>query len=167
MSKNKLTVETKGHELILTRMFDAPRELVFETFTSCEHLNNWWGPREWPLSYCKIDFNEGGKWQYCMRGPDGQESWGLCVYKTITRPEEIVWTDHFTDKDGNINDELPGSVSTNEFIDVEGKTKLICRAIYPSEEDLKTVLEMGMIEGTSETFDRLEEHLEELARTGV
>lgn len=162
MTKNKMTFETKGSELTLTRKFDAPKELVFETYSSCKHLNNWWGPREWPLSFCKLDFKAGGIWHYCMSGPDGQESWGLVVYKQITPTDQIVWTDHFSDKEGNVDENLPGSDSIIEFKDSNGKTTVITRTTFSSEEDLKTVLEMGVIQGISETYDRLEEHLADL-----
>ena len=64
MSKEKLKVETNGNELITTRKFNAPRKLVFEAHSDCKHLMNWWGPREWPLSYCKMDFRVNGTWHY-------------------------------------------------------------------------------------------------------
>ncbi len=97
------TVETRDNEIIFTRTFQAPRELAFEAYTTCEHLMNWWGPREWPLSYCKMDFKPGGKWHYCMKGPNqGDESWGLAIFKEINKPENIVYTDVFSDKDGTI-----------------------------------------------------------------
>ena len=159
MSTNKLQVETRGGQLILTREFDAPRRKVFEAHTDCKHLKNWWGPRTWPVTYCKLDFRVGGKWHYCMTGPDGTQSWGLAIYKEIVEPERIVYEDHFSDKDGNPNKELPHTVARTEFLEKDGKTILRSIANYATAEDLQKVLDMGMVAGVTETFDRLEEYL--------
>ena len=156
---NKLQVETRGGQLILTREFDAPRRKVFQAHTDCKHLKNWWGPRTWPVTYCQMDFRVGGKWHYCMTGPDGTQSWGLAIYKEIVEPERIVYEDHFSDKDGNQNKDLPSTVATTEFLEKDGKTILRSIANYPTEEDLQKVLDMGMVAGVTETFDRLEEYL--------
>jgi uncharacterized protein YndB with AHSA1/START domain len=159
MSKHQLQIETKGSELILTRQFDAPRRKVFEAHTDCKHLLNWWGPRQWPLTYCKMDFRVGGKWHFCMTGPDGMESWGLVIYKEIKEPELIVYHDHFADKDGNPNKEYPSTEIRTEFIEKDGKTIIKSTAKYSSPEDLQKVLDMGMAAGITETLDRLEEYL--------
>jgi len=160
MTTNKMHVETGERELVITRIFDAPRELVFDAYSDCEHLKQWWGPRQWPMAECTLDFREGGVWHYCLRGPnEGDESWGKAVYREIVKPERIVYNDHFCDKDGNINEDMPQILMTFEFAESEGKTKLTSRAQYPTASDLKTVLDMGMVEGITETLDRLEEHL--------
>lgn len=159
MSTNQLQVETRGSELILTRQFNAPREKVFKAHTACEHINNWWGPREWPLTYCKMDFRVGGKWHFCMSGPDGMESWGLIVYQEIKAPELIAYVDHFSDKDSTINTAFPSTTVRTEFIEQDGKTMIRSTAQYNSPEDLQKVMEMGMVGGITETFDRLEEFL--------
>lgn len=160
---NKMNVETKDRELLMERIFDAPPELVFEAYSSCEHLKHWWGPKEWPMEECTLDFREGGEWHYCLRGPnDGDESWGKAIYKEIDKPERIVYLDYFSDKDGNINEEMPGTETTMIFEPHEGKTKLIGIAQYPSSDALKTVLDMGMVEGMTSSLDRLEEHLAQI-----
>lgn len=157
---NKMSVETKDRELIMERIFDAPPELVFEAYSSCEHLKHWWGPKEWPMKECTLDFREGGEWHYCLRGPnEGDESWGKAVYQEIVEPDRIVYTDYFSDKDGDINEEMPGTKITMIFEPFEGKTKLIGRSEYPTDEDLKTVLDMGVVEGMTSSLDRLEEYL--------
>lgn len=157
---SKTQVETKGRELTITHVFDAPRKLVFETHSDCKHLKHWWGPRTWPLSYCKMDFRTNGTWHYSMKGPNpGDESWGKVMYKDIKAPERIAYMDYFSDKDGNVNKDLPAGEVTMEFTEQNGKTKVTSVVKYPTEVDLKKVLEMGMIEGMSETLDRLEEYL--------
>jgi len=153
-------VSTTDLDFILTRTFDAPRELVFEAYSSCEHLKQWWGPRSWPMAECTMDFRVGGVWHYCLRGPNpGDESWGYAVFDEIVRPERIVYTDAFADADGNVNEAMPQTKSFVDFRTVDGRTVLTLRATYPTPEDLRTVIDMGMEAGITETLDRLEEHL--------
>lgn len=162
MSKEKLKVETKENELIMTRIFNAPRKLVFEAHTDCKHLVNWWGPREWPLVHCKMDFRVGGSWHYCMKGPDGTESWGMALYKEIKAPEKLNYEDYFSDKDGKLNKELPATVVKMQFEEI-GKTTIIKTiASYRTKEDLQKVLDMGMEGGMAETLDRLDEYMAKL-----
>ena len=69
---NQLTVTTPSdREIVMTRVFDAPRDLVFEAHTSCEHMSHWWGPRRYEIGSCEIDFRPGGKWRIVHRSPDG------------------------------------------------------------------------------------------------
>ncbi|WP_397538217.1 SRPBCC domain-containing protein [Rummeliibacillus pycnus] len=168
MSNNEMLSRVENDRvLVLERVFDAPRELVFKMFKEPEHLKRWWGPRGWEIPVCTIDFRPEGIWHYCMKCVDqnlgeffGMESWGKGVYKEIIEPEKIVYTDYFSDAEGNSNDSMPSTEITLEFIDMGGKTKLINRAEYVSEEALKTVMDMGMLQGISETWDRLNELVE-------
>ncbi len=163
MTTDKLSVETKGKELIMSRIFDAPRELVFETYSSCEHLKHWWGPKEWPMKECTLDFREGGEWHFCLRGPnEDDESWGLAIYQEIKEPEKIVYKDHFSDKVGNINKEMPGMLITVEFIEKNGKTRLLSTTLFDSSEALEQTVEMGAVEGMNSSLDRLEKHLKKV-----
>ncbi|TFB21399.1 SRPBCC domain-containing protein [Filobacillus milosensis] len=170
MSVHELSSRVENDKvLVLERTFDAPRDLVFKMFKDPEHLKHWWGPRGWELPVCNVDFRPGGVWHYCMKCVDqnqgdfyGMEAWGKAVYKEIIEPEMIAYTDYFSDAEGNINDSMPPSENTLEFIDLDGKTKLINRSEYVSEGDLKTVMDMGMLQGITETWDRLEERLNEV-----
>lgn len=155
--------------LVLERVFDAPRELVFQMFKDPEHLKHWWGPRGWEIPVCNVDFRPGGIWHYCMKCVDrnqgdfyGMESWGKGIYKEIAEPETVAYTDYFSDAEGTINGDMPATEVTLEFIDQEGKTRLVNRSEYVSAEALKTVMDMGMLEGITETWDRLEERLKTL-----
>jgi uncharacterized protein YndB with AHSA1/START domain len=171
MSNNTMVSRVENDTvLVLEREFDASRELVFKMFKEPEHLSRWWGPRGWEVPVCKVDFQPGGVWHYCMKCVDpnqgqffGMESWGKGVYKEIVEPEKIVYTDYFSDAEGNENDALPATEVTMEFIDIgSGKTKLVSRSEYVSAEALKTVIDMGMLQGITETWDRLEERLSEV-----
>lgn len=167
MSASKMVSRVENERvLVLERVFDAPRELVFKMFKDPEHLKHWWGPKGWELPVCNIDFRPGGVWHYCMKCVDrnqgdfyGMESWGKGVYKNIVEPETIAYTDYFSDAEGNANEEMPATEVVLEFLDVNGKTKLVNRGEYVSAEALKTVMDMGMLEGITETWDRLEERL--------
>jgi uncharacterized protein YndB with AHSA1/START domain len=164
---NKMITKVEGQELILERVFDAPRELVFKAFSEAEHLKHWWGPRGWTVTVCTVDFRPGGIWHYCMKCIDknqgdfyGYESWGKAVYREIIEGEKISYVDYFSDAEGNEAEGMPSSQITMTFVEYEGKTKLVSRAQYASAEALKAVLEMGMEQGITETWDRLAEHLQ-------
>ncbi|WP_339268875.1 SRPBCC domain-containing protein [Paenibacillus sp. FSL K6-1330] len=163
---NQMITRVEGQVLVLERVFNAPRELVFKVFTDGEHLKQWWGPRGWEVTVSKMDFRPGGSWHYCMKCLDknqgdffGMESWGKSVYQEIEEPEKIVYIDYFSDAEGNIAEGMPATTVTMSFEEQDGKTKLISRAVYESPEALKIVLDMGMEEGITQTWDRLEEYL--------
>ena len=153
------SVTSHGRELVMERVFDAPREVVFMAWTTCEHLMRWWGPRGWTLPVCTMEFRPGGIWRYGMRGPAGETSWGKAVYREIIEPERIVYTDVFADEDGNPVAGMPEMLITVEFADQDGKTKLTSRTLFASVADLESTLEMGVVQGMTETLDRLEEYL--------
>ncbi len=167
MAQGKMIHRKEGDNvLVLEREFNAPRELVFEMFADCKHLKHWWGPRGWELPVCEMDFRPGGTWLYCMKCVDekqgeffGMESWGKQQIHTIDRPNKVTYTDYFADSQGNVNDQLPATDGELEFIDLGGRTKVVSRATYSSPEALQTVLDMGMLQGITETWDRLEERL--------
>lgn len=172
MSANKVVSRVEGDRvLVLERVFNAPRRLVFEMFKKPEHIKNFWGPRGWDVPVCKVDFKPGGVWHYCMKCVDknqgqyfGMESWGKAIYHEIVEPEKIVYTDYFSDADGNNNESMPSARVTMQFIDMGATTKLVSRGEYASAEKLKTVMDMGMLEGISQTWDRMEEHLSEVKK---
>lgn len=146
---------------VMERVFNAPRQLVFEAFSKPEHLKQWWGPKGWTLPVCEVDFRPGGVWLYCMRGPGGEESWGKAMYQDIKPPEKITYTDDFVDSDGNVLGDMPQSQVTIMFEALGDKTRVTNHAVFGSVEELETVLKMGMTEGFTQTWDRLEAFLEQ------
>ncbi|WP_188456433.1 SRPBCC domain-containing protein [Virgibacillus oceani] len=166
---SKVTSYAEGRDLIMERTFDAPRELVFKVFTEPEHLEQWWGPEGWQTTVKKFELKPDGIWHYCMRCEDkdqgdfyGQESWGKSVYHEIVEPEKIVYTDMFSDAEGNTNENMPGIKITMTFIEQSGKTKIVTRSEFPSEEDLKKIMEMGVVEGTASQYECLDDYLKEI-----
>ncbi|MCC7409840.1 MAG: SRPBCC domain-containing protein [Phycisphaeraceae bacterium] len=161
MASDLRGVRTSGREMIVTRVIDAPRELVFEAWSRPEHLARWWGPRGFTTTTREMEFKAGGVWRLCMHGPDGRDYENQINYVEIVRPERIVYR-HGGDIDhGPVHfdvtvtfEEAPG-----------GKTRLTMRSVMPSAEVLAHVVkEYGALEGAMQTIDRL---TEELASTAV
>jgi uncharacterized protein YndB with AHSA1/START domain len=153
--RNELMVTTPSdREIVMTRVFDAPRDLVFEAHSSCEHMSNWWGPRKYEVLSCEIDFRPGGKWRIVHRSPDGDQITFFGEYLEIVRPERIVWTFGFNDN--------PGGPETYVFEEQDGKTILTSSAVFGTAEERDALLESGMESGAAETYDRLDEYLEVL-----
>ena len=142
--------------LVIERLFDAPRELVFKAYTEPERLARWWGPADWTLPVCTIDLRPGGRWHYGMRGPHGEESWGLGLYHEVSPPSRLVYTDAFSDAQGNVNERMPKTRITVDFVDEGARTRIVSRSEYSSAADLETVLAMGVEQGVRETYERLD-----------
>jgi uncharacterized protein YndB with AHSA1/START domain len=142
-------------EIVMTRVFDAPRALVFDACTHPEHLPHWFGPRGWTLPVCEIDLRPGGAWRFVLRGRDGTEMGMRGVYQEIAPPERLVSTESFDDYPGE-------TLNTLILSEEDGKTTYTVTVLYPSKEVRDAVLESGMQEGASESFDRLAEYLRAL-----
>ncbi len=131
-----MTAKTK--DIVITRIFDAPREKVWKAWTEPEHLKKWWGPKDFTTPAIKQDLRTGGKYLYCMRGPKGsewdKEMWSGGTYMEVIPMEKIVASDHFADADGNVVSPkdfgMPGEWPEEMEVTVtfedagEGKTKL-------------------------------------------
>lgn len=163
MPANKdVKVNTEGTSLVLSREFDAPRDLVFKAYSDCEHLSRWWAPAGWSLTQCNMDFREGGRWHYCMSSDtEDMQSWGLADYEEITAPERIQYTDHFSDEQGNPNEQMPSAQIKVLLSEKDGVTLLVSRTTYASQDDLQQILDMGVVEGVGETWAKLDKMLAE------
>jgi uncharacterized protein YndB with AHSA1/START domain len=150
--------------LVITRVFDAPRELVFKAWSNPERMKRWWGPKDFTTPVCKIDFRVRGKFLNCMHSPDGKDYWSTGVYQEIVVPERIVCTDSFADAEGIV---VPAShygmvgefpiemLVTVTFEDQDGKTKMTLRhAGMPAGENRD-----GANQGWNESFDKLAEYV--------
>jgi len=157
--KNTGTLEVTTpteREIVLTRVFDAPRSLVFDAMTKPELLKRWFGPRGWSLVVCEVDLKVGGAWRFVLRGPDGTEMGMRGVYREIVPPERSVHTESF--------DDFPGeSLVTTTLVEQGGKTRLTGTVLYPSQEIRDMVIKSGMEHGAAETYDKLAEYLASIA----
>ena len=86
----------------ISRVYDAPRERVWQAWTEAEHLKKWWGPKGFVVTHCKVELRPGGLMHYCLRTPDGSEMWGRMVYRQIVKPEKLVWINSFSDAKGGV-----------------------------------------------------------------
>jgi uncharacterized protein YndB with AHSA1/START domain len=154
-------------EIVFTRTFNAPRTLVWDVWTQCEHLKNWWGPAEWELPTCEMDLRVGGHWKYCMRGPmpDGKtmESCGMATYQEIIAPEKLVYTDDFVDADFNPVEGMPQAQITVTFEEVDGKTVVTNTTRYNNKAERDSIIEMGVEAGTTQMLDGLDTYLASIA----
>ena len=139
------------------REIDAPRRLVFEAHTKCEHIKHWWGPRGSTLSVCEMDFRPGGAWRFVEREGDGQDYAFRGVYREIVPPERIVQTFEFEGMPGHV------SVETLTLVERDGKTTLTTRSVFETKEDRDGMLQSGMETGAAETWERLAEYLGTIA----
>jgi uncharacterized protein YndB with AHSA1/START domain len=138
--------------IVMTRVFDAPRQLVWDAFTQPELLKKWFGPRGWSLSVCDVDLRVGGGFRFVMRGPDGHEMGMRGVYRELDRPGRSVHVETFDDYPGE-------SIVTAVFTEQNGKTTLTATVEYPSREIRDIVVSTGMEHGAAESYDKLSELL--------
>ncbi|HEX2031362.1 MAG TPA: SRPBCC family protein [Actinomycetota bacterium] len=157
----KLMVTTPSNrEIVVTRTFDAPRDLVFEAHTSCEHLGHWWGPRKYEIADCEVDFRPGGAWRIVHRAP-GEQHVFSGEYREIVRPERISWTFEWGGAPGHV------SVDTLTLEERDGVTTVTSTSVFDSVEDRDGMLRSGMEAGLAETWERLDGYLEALRRSAA
>ena len=171
-AKQRPVVKTSPQDLSITRIFDAPRELVWKAWTEPEHLKKWWGPKHFTAPVIKNDLRVGGKYLYCMHGPDGRDYWSTGVYREIVPLERLAVTDSFADKKGKV---VPASqygmigdwpielVVTMTLEDLHGKTKMILHHSGIPEGMMRDLTRTGW----SESFDKLAESIVAGDRTRI
>jgi uncharacterized protein YndB with AHSA1/START domain len=147
--------ESSDREIVMTRLFKAPRPLVFKAFTDPEHLKHWWGPRGFTTTTRQMDLRPGGIWRLVMHGPDGRDYHNRIVYLEVVEPERLVLK-HEPDEEC----EPVGHQTTVTFADEGDATRVEFRMTFPSTKAREYVVKTyGAIEGGRQTFDRLGEHL--------
>lgn len=160
-NSDSFSVTTPSDEEIrLTRLFDAPRHLVFEAMTRPEHVKRWWGQlgEGYSVPVCEIDLRVGGAWRFVNRHPKGEAVF-YGEYREIAPPSRLVFTEIF--------ESFPDAVSvvTAEFTDEGGKTRFTATVRYPSLDLRNTVLASGMATGAGISYDRLEDLVGELQQS--
>jgi uncharacterized protein YndB with AHSA1/START domain len=159
-AKTMQVTTPSDREVVLTRAFDAPRELVFEAWTNPEHVRHWWGLRESTMLLCEADVRPGGSWRYVTTAQDGAEVPFTGVYQDVAPPDRLVYTEMYDVEPFNSGDP---AVNTVTFTPEEGGTLVTVTTVYPSKEVRDFVLSTGMEAGAAESYDRLAEHLTTLA----
>ena len=168
-STGTLKVTTPSErEIAMTRVFEAPRHLVFDALTKPDLLKRWFfGPPGWPLAVCEVDLKVGGAYRYVWRGPDGTDMGMRGVYREIVRPERLVATESFDES------RYPGeALGTMVLVEQGGRTTLTSTVLYESREARDVALKSGMVsvlmpltqQGVAAGYDRLAELLASLGR---
>ena len=155
---------TKESTLTLSRVFDAPVEVVWKAFTDPKEIVKWWGPQNFTTPFVKIDFRIGGKYLYCMRSPEGQDIWITGTYKEIVTLKKIVSSDSFADENGNVvsashygmGDDFPTELEITFLFESQGaKTKFTLHHVGVPGGKLSEMTASGW----NEFFDKLAEVL--------
>ncbi|ABF42952.1 conserved hypothetical protein [Candidatus Koribacter versatilis Ellin345] len=152
--------KNEPERMVVTRIFDAPRELVWKAWTDPKYVMQWWGPKGFTAPVCQIDFRVGGKFLFCMRTPDGQVGWNGGEYHEIVLHEKIVSSMYFSDEEGNRLEPAQYG-SEHESIDAydvvlfedlgNGRTKLT----FIGNETMQNAIQSGQFEGWKETLDKV------------
>ncbi len=152
--------DTADREIVLERIFDAPRELVWEAWTNPKHIAQWWGPNGFTMSIEKMDLRVGGEWKHVMHGPDGTDYRNESVFREIVRHERIVF-EHSGGRSGGMDISF---ISTWTFEAVGNQTRLTMRHLFATSATREiAAMEYGAIEGGRQTLARLAALLGQMA----
>jgi uncharacterized protein YndB with AHSA1/START domain len=159
-------MDKNNNDLIITRIFDAPRERVWKAWTDSRLFSKWWGPQEFTCPVAQFELKVGGKYLNCMRSPDGKDYWSAGVYRQIVEPERLVMTDSFADQEGNVvpatyyglSADFPMEMQISVVLEEQaGKTKLTLK--HSGIADIKAKDRSDMEQGWRQSFDKLAEIL--------
>ncbi len=148
--------------LTITRVFAAPRALVWKMFADPFHLSQWWGPKGYTNPVCQLDFRVGGHWHHVMRGPDGREYPTDSTFIEIDPPSRIVYRNAAPQGEVWGDNPPPSFVRTLTFAEANGATTLTLVAAFDAPEQRDAAMRRGFAQGTLESYDRLAAHLEAL-----
>ena len=159
VAKSKLAYQItlpSERELVMTRVFNAPRELVFKAHLDPEQVAQWWGPRAYTTIVDKLEARPGGAWRFINRRADGSEEAFRGEFRELVPPERITWTFEWEGMPGHIG------LDTMTFTEHDGQTTLTTTSHFNTREERDGMLANGMEGGANESADRLEELLERL-----
>jgi len=146
MSAASHSSPTADREIVLSRLYDAPRDLVFEAWTTPEHVAQWFGPNGFTNTIHEMDVRPGGAWRFIMHGPDGVDYPNEIIFHEVVKPERLVYS----------HGPAPVFHVTVLFEDEHGKTRLRMRSLFPTAAEKDRVVdEFGAIEGGKQTMERL------------
>jgi uncharacterized protein YndB with AHSA1/START domain len=149
-------------EVVITRVFDAPARLLFEAYSTPEHLMKWFGPKDWPLTHCEVDFRVGGRYRFAMTGPDGHQNTPFGGrYLEIVPNKKIVFDDSFESPDAE------RMVVTVTFDEVDGQTTVTIHTLFASVAMKNKHLGAGFLNGFNSSLDQLADVVEELRSSRI
>jgi uncharacterized protein YndB with AHSA1/START domain len=153
-ASNSEATLTSDREITVTRVFDAPRELVFEAWTDPEQVVQWWGPFGFTTTIQEMDVRPGGVWRFVMHGPDGTNYNNHVVFEEVVKPKRLVYR-----HGGGEENDIKEFHVTVTFDEDEGKTRLTLRLVAESPAERDRMVEFGALEGGKQTLERLAEYL--------
>jgi uncharacterized protein YndB with AHSA1/START domain len=154
-ANNDQTAVSADREITATRIFDAPREMVFDAWTDADRIGRWWGPNGFTTTTYEMDVRPGGVWRFVMHGPDGRDYKNKILYLEVVRPERLVYR-HAGEED---TEPVKFHVTVT-FAERGGKTELSVRMVFESAAERDRVArEYGAVEGLHQTLKRLSEYL--------
>jgi uncharacterized protein YndB with AHSA1/START domain len=153
---------TEGRDLVMERVFDAPRELVWNVMNDPAQVSNWWGPRGHTAPVAAMDLLVGGTWRWVGHTPDGRDVPFTGEYLEVDPPSKLVYTEIYDVPP--FNEPGAAAINTITYEDLGGRTKVVARGRFPSVETLEGALSTGMIGGALEAYDGLGELIDEAAR---
>jgi uncharacterized protein YndB with AHSA1/START domain len=155
MTEQTTTTVTKPSDtqFAMSRVFDAPRELVYQAYTEPAAISKWWGLRSTTTTVDTMDVRPGGTWRYIQRGEGGEEYAFKGEYREVVPNERLVNTFEFEPMPGHV------VVDSAVFEDVDGKTRLTVTSTFDTQEERDGMLQTGMEDGANESWDRLAEYL--------
>jgi uncharacterized protein YndB with AHSA1/START domain len=163
MADVNVTKDEKGKKLIVEFSVEAPKQAVWEAYTDKELFEKWWGPEGWETQTKEFDFQPNGRIHYGMKCVDeaqvewyGQTSWGVMEITQINPSDEFTYVDYFSNEAGDLDNSMPALKVTNQFTEVDGKTKVVSTIYADSMEQIDQLLEMGMVEGFTSQLRKLD-----------
>jgi uncharacterized protein YndB with AHSA1/START domain len=159
-NKTNIVKDASGKKLVITREFNAPKDLVWKAWTEQELLDQWWAPEPWKTETRTMDFREGGHWLYAMKGPEGEEHWCRADYISIDPGNSYTGKDAFCDSEGKPLPDAPPGMHWNCRFSASGSGTLVhVEVSFDSEADLEKIVEMGFKEGFTMAHGNLDKLL--------
>lgn len=162
MSEVKVTKDLENKKLVIEFAANGPKEKVWQAYADKALFEKWWGPEGWETTTKEFSLTPGGKIHYGMKCIDenqgdwfGQTSWGIMHIVDVDPTNSFTYMDYFSDEAGVVNKEMPALKITNEFIEEDGKTKIISTSYADSAEQIEQLVNMGMIEGFTSQLNKL------------
>lgn len=150
-----VNVNAANREISGVRLYDAPREMVFDVWTDPAHITHWWGPRGFSTTTEKMDLRPGGEWLFVMTGPDGRDYENRVVYREVVRPERLVYRHA-----GRRDDDPMKFVVTVDFVAHGNRTEVKFRMVIDTDAMFEEATKFGAVEGLRDTMTRFDEYLQ-------
>lgn len=157
--KTTITKDVVNNKMFIIREFDGTVEDVWKAWTDAKLLDQWWAPKPWKAKTISMDFREGGRWVYCMLGPDGEKHWAMAEFHKVVPQKSYEGLDAFADEAGNINTDLPVMNWKVVFKTAPIGTKVEIEISFRSKEDMETIIGTGFQEGFTAAHGNLDELL--------